>query len=134
MSGIKHMAAAVLHHQSVDQIKETVAREKHFIAQYAEPDHKPLAPEEIHQHPRNHELGGSSSRLSVDDFILVKTLGTGTFARVWLVKVRNPAPEDADKVFALKVLRKVEGKCEDWGEGEEGANESSYQVEAGGSC
>lgn len=33
----------------------------------------------------------------------------GTFARVWLVKLANPAPEDKDKVFALKVLRKVEG-------------------------
>lgn len=34
----------------------------------------------------------------------------GTFARVWLVRLANPAPEDNDKVFALKVLRKVEGK------------------------
>lgn len=37
-------------------------------------------------------------------------LGIGTFARVWLVKLANPAEEDRDKVFALKVLRKVEGK------------------------
>jgi hypothetical protein len=34
----------------------------------------------------------------------------GTFARVWLVRLANPAPEDRDKVFALKVLRKVEGR------------------------
>lgn len=34
----------------------------------------------------------------------------GTFARVWLVRLANPAEEDRDKVFALKVLRKVEGK------------------------
>jgi hypothetical protein len=34
----------------------------------------------------------------------------GTFARVWLVKLANPSPEDKDKVFALKVLRKVEGR------------------------
>jgi protein kinase A len=34
---------------------------------------------------------------------------TGTFARVWLVRLANPAEEDRDKVFALKVLRKVEG-------------------------
>ncbi len=34
----------------------------------------------------------------------------GTFARVWLVRLADPAEEDRDKVFALKVLRKVEGK------------------------
>lgn len=35
---------------------------------------------------------------------------SGTFARVWLVKLANPAEADRQKVFALKVLRKVEGK------------------------
>jgi len=34
----------------------------------------------------------------------------GTFARVWLVKLKTPAEEDRDKVFALKVLRKVDGE------------------------
>ena len=34
----------------------------------------------------------------------------GTFARVWLVRLADPAEEDRDKVFALKVLWKVEGK------------------------
>jgi hypothetical protein len=34
----------------------------------------------------------------------------GTFARVWLVRLADPAPEERDKVFALKVLRKVEGR------------------------
>lgn len=33
----------------------------------------------------------------------------GTFARVWLVRFTDPAPEDRDKVFALKILRKVDG-------------------------
>lgn len=33
----------------------------------------------------------------------------GTFARVWLVRLADPRPEDRDKVFALKVLRKVDG-------------------------
>ncbi len=28
---------------------------------------------------------------------------------MWLVRLANPAEEDRDKVFALKVLRKVEG-------------------------
>jgi hypothetical protein len=35
----------------------------------------------------------------------------GTFARVWLVRLANPLEEDRDKVYALKVLRKVEGEC-----------------------
>lgn len=58
----------------------------------------------------NKELVGVNSRkLSVNDFQLIKTLGTGTFARVWLVKLRNAIEADRNKVFALKVLRKVEG-------------------------
>jgi hypothetical protein len=34
---------------------------------------------------------------------------TGTFARVWLVRLANPAEQDKNKVFALKVLRKADG-------------------------
>lgn len=55
-------------------------------------------------------LALSARKLAVSDFQLLKTLGTGTFARVWLAKLRNPPPEAdwSNKVFALKVLRKVE--------------------------
>jgi protein kinase A len=35
-------------------------------------------------------------------------LTPGTFARVWLCRLANPHPADRDKVFALKVLRKVD--------------------------
>lgn len=41
--------------------------------------------------------------------LLIHWAFLGTFARVWLVKLANPAEEDRDKVYALKVLRKVEG-------------------------
>ena len=34
----------------------------------------------------------------------------GTFARVWLARLAQPADEDKDKVFALKILRKTDGK------------------------
>lgn len=34
----------------------------------------------------------------------------GTFARVWLARLANPAIEDKDKVFALKILRKTDSK------------------------
>ncbi|KAH8816796.1 camp-dependent protein kinase A [Xylogone sp. PMI_703] len=57
---------------------------------------------------RDYSRQEGSHHLSVDDFELIKTLGTGTFARVWLVRLANPAEEDRDKVYALKVLRKVE--------------------------
>ena len=55
---------------------ETVEKEKQFIAQFAEQQH-PLPPEEVQQDPRNKELGRSSKGLSVEDFELVRTLGTG---------------------------------------------------------
>lgn len=34
---------------------------------------------------------------------------TGTFARVWLVRLKDAKEEDQNKVFALKILRKVDG-------------------------
>lgn len=95
------------------------------------------------------ELGCKSGCLSLKDFELVRTLGTGscmlfmscidvafcemassepidsssrligkilgTFARVWLVRSANPTEQDRDKVYALKVLRKVEGKLDSEG-------------------
>ena len=57
---------------------ETIEQEKEFIADFAEQQH-PLPPEEVQQDPRNKELGRSSSGLSVDDFELVRTLGTGEY-------------------------------------------------------
>lgn len=69
-----------------------------------------------------------SRKLSIDDFELLRTLGTGrsylppercmmltrrykgTFARVWLVRLKN-APEKPNTVYALKVLRKADGMC-----------------------
>lgn len=92
---------------SATERKSIAEQEKQFVAHFSD-QHEPLPPEEVQQDPRNKELGRSSRALSVKDFELVRTLGTGTFARVWLVKLANPAPEDKDKVFALKVLRKVE--------------------------
>ncbi|KAL6065416.1 cytochrome c oxidase subunit 1 [Balamuthia mandrillaris] len=44
-----------------------------------------------------------SENMSLEDFEKVRTLGTGTFGRVWLVKHKATG-----KFFALKVLKKVE--------------------------
>jgi len=38
----------------------------------------------------------------------------GTFARVWLVRLANSKPEDESRVYALKVLRKVDGTRDIW--------------------
>lgn len=53
------------------------------------------------------ELGQPSRNLKLDDFELIKTLGTGTFARVWLTRLKN-SPKRNDNVYALKVLRKAD--------------------------
>ncbi|CAL5872060.1 uncharacterized protein PFLUO_LOCUS6317 [Penicillium psychrofluorescens] len=50
----------------------------------------------------------SSRDLQLSDFGLLKTLGTGTFARVWLVKPKEQKEADKNKVYALKILRKAD--------------------------
>ena len=56
--------------------------------------------------------GPPASRLCKDDFTLLKTLGTGTFARVWLARVAPAAAAgrktETPAVVALKVLRKAD--------------------------
>ncbi|CAL3971081.1 unnamed protein product [Diplocarpon coronariae] len=111
---IHEMASGLLHrHRSSREERGLASAQTHdqdraFVAQYDE-QQRPLATDEGQQHPRNNSLGRSSRGLSVYDFELIRTLGTGTFARVWLVRLANPSPEeDHDKVYALKVLRKVE--------------------------
>lgn len=56
--------------------------EKQFIANWEE-EKRPLKPEEIEQDPEHKRLGHSSSSLRVEDFNLVKTLGTGMDTHVW---------------------------------------------------
>ncbi|KAI9889579.1 MAG: serine/threonine protein kinase, AGC [Vezdaea aestivalis] len=81
--------------------------EKAFIAQVSQ-DHQPLSPEQITDYAHTKKLGQSSRQLRIDDFELIKTLGTGTFARVWLVRLRDTNTAGRDQVFALKILRKVD--------------------------
>lgn len=93
-SDIKKMAAGLLHHHghghghsgggsptsppgtSPATSPSTAEQEKHFVAQFCELP-RVLPPDEIQRDPRNKELGGSSKGLSVRDFDLVRTLGTG---------------------------------------------------------
>lgn len=63
-----------------------------------------------------HQQGGSedqhfdlgSRKLALTDFQRVRTLGTGTFARVCLVRPSHGTEADRSQVFALKILRKTE--------------------------
>jgi protein kinase A len=80
-----NMAAAVFHHGSQstpaltpEQMAQAAEQEKEFIARFSDVQ-RPLAPGEVQQAPRNKELGKSSKGLSVRDFELVRTLGTGTY-------------------------------------------------------
>jgi protein kinase A len=76
------MATAVLHSHhgssatsSNDNMAETAEHDKQFVAHFDQ--QHPLPPSEVQQDPRNKELGRSSKGLSVHDFELVRTLGTG---------------------------------------------------------
>ncbi|KAK4211720.1 kinase-like domain-containing protein [Rhypophila decipiens] len=46
--------------------------------------------------------------LTINDFVRVRTLGTGTFARVVLVRPSHGTEAERSKVYALKILRKTE--------------------------
>lgn len=102
-SGMKRMSQSSADKQSYDAREE----EKQKIAEW-EANKKPLEPNEVATNPSKKPVGQSSKYLRKEDFDLIKTLGTGTFARVWLVKIANRKEKDNNKVFALKILRKVD--------------------------
>ncbi|KAF2014642.1 Pkinase-domain-containing protein [Aaosphaeria arxii CBS 175.79] len=95
-----------LSHERQDSGLERIrADEKHSLAQW-QSNQQPLNPDQIESDSKR--VGQSSQVLRQEDFELVKTLGTGTFARVWLARLRDVKKQDANKVFALKILRKVD--------------------------
>ncbi|KAI4087839.1 MAG: hypothetical protein LQ344_006531 [Seirophora lacunosa] len=85
---------------------EKCQQEKRNIASFYD-NAKPLPPDQIADSPRNKDLATSSRNLRIQDFELIKTLGTGTFARVWLACLAGGSRNSNEcKVFALKILRK----------------------------
>ncbi|KAI1626747.1 non-specific serine/threonine protein kinase [Exophiala viscosa] len=90
-------------HPSREQEKDQVLKNA-----AAHSEREVMPPEQVSQDPAKKQLGQPSRHLSVRDFELMRTLGTGTFARVWLCRFANPLQQDRDKVFALKVLKKVD--------------------------
>ncbi|KAL8902942.1 MAG: hypothetical protein Q9207_004265 [Kuettlingeria erythrocarpa] len=87
---------------------EKCQQERRSIAEYYD-NARPLPPDQIAQSPRNKELATSSRNIRIQDFELIKTLGTGTFARVWLTCLAGGSRKSNEcKVFALKILRKAD--------------------------
>lgn len=97
-------------HSSSGDNKENVQAREEEKARLAswQADSKPLEPSEIVVDPQQKPVGHSSKYLRKEDFELLKTLGTGTFARVWLTRFANRKSSEKNQVFALKVLRKVD--------------------------
>jgi serine/threonine protein kinase len=81
-------------------------KEKHFVQSIRSVPQKFANPFLVTDRADEKQLCISSRGLELSDFKLLKTLGTGTFARVWLARLKNQ--EDKNKVYALKVLRKAD--------------------------
>ena len=69
-----HSKSAVLESPPVND--EKCQQEKQFIADCVE-HAKPLPPDQVSENPRYKELATSSKNLRIQDFELIKTLGTG---------------------------------------------------------
>lgn len=47
-----------------------------------------------------------TENVSLDDFILLKVLGSGAFGKVFLVEKKSNVAGKKNKLYAMKVLRK----------------------------
>lgn len=70
----------LLNEKPIDE--EQKQKEKDFIACF-EWNGPPLSPSEIAENPRNKEVGVASKQLRIDDFELIKTIGTGQYNPEW---------------------------------------------------
>lgn len=102
-SRIHRMSQSAADRENYTQREE----EKQRLTEW-ENEKRTLEPSEIAVSPSKKPVGHSSKYLRREDFTLIKTLGTGTFARVWLAKIANRKEKETNKVFALKILRKVD--------------------------
>ena len=62
--------------------------EKDFIVNEVQQNSLILPPEEDAEHPKNKKLGASSQQLRIEDFELMKTLGTGQLTAPALSLIR----------------------------------------------
>ena len=112
------MAPAIVQNISsrIHRMSQSAADKENYAAREEEKqrltewenEKRTLEPNEVAANPSKKPVGHSSKYLRKEDFELIKTLGTGTFARVWLTKLANRKDKDSNKVFALKILRKVD--------------------------
>ncbi|MCJ1466860.1 serine/threonine protein kinase, AGC [Pseudocyphellaria aurata] len=111
-ASIKHSAHKLFGSHSSSVKSEPVDvdqrdKEKQFITDFLNQDFD--APPLNRVGTQDKKLGCASRQLSIKDFKLQKTIGTGTFARVWLSSLAGSSGKSRDnKVFALKILRKVD--------------------------
>ncbi|KAJ5966361.1 hypothetical protein N7481_013075 [Penicillium waksmanii] len=84
---------------------DTHQRDKHLV-QSGRPPQRSANPFLVTERREERQLSISSRSLHLNDFVLLKTLGTGTFARVSLTRLKDQP--DKNKVYALKVLRKAD--------------------------
>ncbi|CAI7606155.1 unnamed protein product [Penicillium pancosmium] len=84
---------------------DTHQRDKHLV-QSGRPPQRSANPFLVTERREEKQLSISSRSLHLNDFVLLKTLGTGTFARVSLTRLKEQP--DKNKVYALKVLRKAD--------------------------
>ncbi|KAF1816091.1 Pkinase-domain-containing protein [Eremomyces bilateralis CBS 781.70] len=93
---------------------ETLARDhEQLLISHWPPSHRSsgsLSPNRLLDKPTSaRPIGNSLKHLRPADFDQIKTLGTGTFARVWLTRWTHPHDErSAHQVYALKILHKVD--------------------------
>lgn len=91
--------------------------EKHLIAQWELGSHKkPLSPSEVAKDPIQKQVGISSKCLRLEDFKLLKTLGTGTFnssPRVieLLIVTRNICTSMVGQACAAPRWRREDSLC-----------------------
>jgi len=55
------------------------------------------------------ETRNACTAINANQFELLRTLGTGTFARVWLVRPKKEYRTSGSEFYALKVLKKKDG-------------------------
>ncbi|EFE34247.1 uncharacterized protein ARB_06644 [Trichophyton benhamiae CBS 112371] len=109
---IKQLLPDIAHAKEQQQQQQQVLEHDHIEAE-VKPDRlswpasRPRTPKDVVQARLKQDAGLPDNGLTIDDFDLIKTLGTGTFARVWFARLKA-AKEPNKNIFALKILRKAE--------------------------
>ncbi|KAK4096035.1 kinase-like protein [Parathielavia hyrcaniae] len=100
------MAATIVHSQSGLQSAALVANSGGQLQQQPYQQHP--YQQHLQQPPQTGKpFDVAFSKPVISDFVRVRTVGTGTFARVCLVKPSHSRESDSRKLYALKIQRKA---------------------------